>query len=170
MQGMVDTLTAFGNWLDASALGEMVTAYRWIWPIGEALHFVGLTMLFGTIGSLDLRVLGMAKSMPATTLHRLVPFGIAGFVTCAVTGFLFFAGEPSQYIPNGVFWIKMGFILLAGLNVAWFYVSDVHRQVEALGPGDDASPSAKFIAASSIVLWLGVMFWGRMLPFIGIAF
>jgi hypothetical protein len=29
---------------------------------------------------------------------------------------------------------------------------------------------AKVVAAVSLFLWIGVMFWGRMLPFIGNAF
>ena len=39
-----------------------------------------------------------------------------------------------------------------------------------MGPGDEAPTSAKVIAATSIFLWFGVMYWGRMLPFIGNAF
>jgi hypothetical protein len=39
-----------------------------------------------------------------------------------------------------------------------------------MGPGDDAPLSAKVIAGASIFLWVGVMHWGRMLPFIGNAF
>jgi len=166
----MESLTAFGVWLDNTSLSKFVTGSRWIWPGGEAVHFMGLALLFGTIGALDLRLLGMAKRMPLAPLHRLVPWGALGFAMCFVTGFLFFVGEPSQYIPNGVFWLKMLFIALAGLNVLLFYASGVFRPVKALGPGEDAPKPAKVIAAVSLVLWLGVMFWGRMLPFIGIAF
>jgi hypothetical protein len=38
------------------------------------------------------------------------------------------------------------------------------RAVDALGPGDDAPPLAKFIAASSLFLWVGVIYWGRLIP------
>jgi hypothetical protein len=60
--------------------------------------------------------------------------------------------------------------LLAGINVLLFYVTGTSRTVEALGPGDDAPLSAKLIAAASLFFWVGVMFWGRMLPFIGNSF
>ena len=30
--------------------------------------------------------------------------------------------------------------------------------------------SAKLVAATSLLLWIGVMYWGRMLPFLGDAF
>ncbi len=51
-----------------------------------------------------------------------------------------------------------------------FYATGVFRAAEALGPGEDAPMSAKFIAGSSLALWIGVMYLGRMLPFLGNAF
>ena len=166
----MEALQSFGRWLEGTDLSHAITRSPWIWPGGEALHFVGLALLFGVVGALDLRMLGMAKRLPLAVLHRLVPWATFGFGLCLVTGVTFFVGEPLQYIENGVFWLKLLFIALAGLNVLAFYGTGVYRAVEHLGPGEDAPQSAKAIAALSLVLWLGVMFWGRMLPFIGIAF
>ena len=36
--------------------------------------------------------------------------------------------------------------------------------------GDDAPAMAKWVALSAIFLWVGVMYCGSMLPFIGQAF
>jgi hypothetical protein len=69
-----------------------------------------------------------------------------------------------------MFWAKIAFILLAGVNVLLFYVSGIFQAVETLGAGEDAPRGAKAIAATSLFLWVGVMFWGRMLPFLGVAF
>jgi hypothetical protein len=131
---------------------------------------MGLAMLIGAVGLVDLRMLGMAKGLPFAALHKLIPWGVAGFVINLITGFLFFAGDPFQYINNIAFGLKVLFILLAGLNMIAFYATGAFRTAEALGPGDDAPMSAKLIAASSLFLWIGVMYLGRMLPFIGNAF
>ena len=40
----------------------------------------------------------------------------------------------------------------------------------ALGPGEDAPFTAKFAAASAVILWVAVMYFGSMLPFLGNAF
>jgi hypothetical protein len=42
--------------------------------------------------------------------------------------------------------------------------------VDNVGAGHDVPPAAKLVAATSLFLWVGVMYWGRMLPFIGNAF
>ena len=65
---------------------------------------------------------------------------------------------------------KIAFIGLAGVNVLAFYGSGLYRQVETLGPGEDAPSGARLVAVTSLALWIGVMFWGRMLPFLGEAF
>jgi len=39
-----------------------------------------------------------------------------------------------------------------------------------LRPGDEAPFTAKFAAGSAIVLWVGVLYFGSMLPFLGNAF
>ena len=137
----------------------------WVWPMLEDLHFLGLILLLGTIGLLNLRVLGFLKQLPVAPLHRFIPWGIAGFVINAITGFLFYVGMPGFYVVNFVFQIKMLAILLAGVTLVLFYCTSAFRSLEHLGPGDDAPPFAKFIAASSIFLWIAVIILGRYIPF-----
>jgi hypothetical protein len=157
-------------WIDSTRVSGFITDYRWIWPGSEIAHFIGLTLLIGIVGALDLRVLGFARQVAVRTLHQLVPWSIAGFAICLVTGLIFFIAEPTQYIASGVFWLKMLFIVLAGLNVGAFYLTGVYRSVEELGPGERAPLRAQAIAFVSLFLWVGVLVWGRMLPFLGTAF
>jgi hypothetical protein len=65
------------------------------------------------------------------------------------------------YTYDSAFWLKMLAIMLLGLNVAAFYLTDAFESIEHLGPGDDAPPLAKFIAATSLVLWFTVITLGR---------
>ncbi|MEO8099981.1 MAG: DUF6644 family protein [Acidobacteriota bacterium] len=161
---------ATAKWLQTTSIAFAMRDYPWLWAGAETVHFLGLAMLIGAIGVLDLRVLGVAKQMPVGPLHQLVPWGIAGFVLNLITGIMFFCADALQYSHNIAFQFKMLFIALAGFNVLYFYVGGVFHKVEALGPGADAPFNAKFVAASSIFLWFGVMYWGRMLPFVGTAF
>jgi hypothetical protein len=62
------------------------------------------------------------------------------------------------------------FVAAAGANALGFYLSGLHRRVDATGPGQDVPFVAKVVGATSLLLWIGVMYWGRMLPFIGNAF
>ena len=164
-------LLSLANWLhDTTISWALNGGVPWIWPVCETLHFVGLALLVGCVGVFDLRLLGVAKGLEVGPLQRLVPWGIAGFVLNLITGALFFTGNPYQYINNNAFWMKMLFVGLAGANVLVFYAAGLHRRVDAIGPGQDAPAFAKIVAAVSLVSWFGVVFWGRMLPFIGNSF
>jgi uncharacterized membrane protein len=137
------------------------------WPTLEALHFIGLSLLFGVVLVGNLRILGFMRNAPFIDIHRLLPWGVLGFVINSVTGMLFFVGQAFQYIDNVAFHLKVLFMLLAGANVLYLTLFD---DVWALGTGDRAPRSAKILAASQIFLWLGVIYFGRMLPYIGGAF
>ena len=165
---MLQTLSV---WLHSTRLSWAVAGgLPWLWPLCETLHFIGLALLVGIAGVLDLRMLGMAKGLPLGPLQKLMPFAILGFTINLITGFLFFTGDPFQYIHNVAFAFKLLFIGLAGVNVILFYVTGLYRHVDGVGAGHDAPPAAKLAAAVSLFLWIGVMYWGRMLPFIGNAF
>jgi hypothetical protein len=67
-------------WVRGTALSMFVLKQApWLWPLFETLHFLGLSMLIGTVGFFDLRVLGVAKAIPPAALHRLIPWGLGGF-------------------------------------------------------------------------------------------
>jgi uncharacterized membrane protein len=159
-QGPVDMGTA-------RAIGLWVTSVTWVWPAAETLHFVGLCMLFTVVVIVDLRMLGMIRSVPYSAVYQLLPIGMVGFGLNLVTGILFFLGVPAQYVKNAVFYWKIGFVLLGGINILYFMLVD---EAWSVGPGEDAPFSAKVAAASAILIWACVLFCGHMLPFIGNSF
>jgi hypothetical protein len=151
----------------ARTVGSFVTDTRWMWPTCETLHFIGLSLLIGVAFLVDLRVLGVVKGVSFASLHRLLPWAALGFGVNVITGMLFFVGIPGQYIHNTTFYWKMALVMLAGLNAVYFTLLE---EPWALGPKDDAPLTAKIAAASAMLLWVGVMYCGSMLPFLGNAF
>jgi hypothetical protein len=151
-------------WIRSTELHLFVIRHWWVWPLCETIHYLGLSMLLGTVGLFDLRVLGVAKSIPPATLHGLIPFGIGGYITNLLTGIVFFFGFPDQYAYNSAFHFKLAFMALAGLNVAVFY-STAFRDVRALKAGADAPLRSKIITGISFAAWLSVLTCGRLLTF-----
>lgn len=148
-------------WLAGTEFSKLMVGSKWWWAFLMDMHFIGLTLLMGTIGLLDMRVLGFAKQLPISPLNKLVPWGIGGFVINAITGGLAFIGMPLFYSYDLAFWYKMLFIVLAGINVMLFYTTSAFQECEEVGPGQDAPVLAKFIAGASLFLWLGVIVLGR---------
>ena len=84
-----------------------------------------------------------------------------------ITGMLFFIAAANQYTQNVAFYWKVAFLLGAG---AHFLYLTVFSKTWGLKIGEEAAALDKLVAMTGIGLWVGVIYWGRMLPFIGNAF
>jgi hypothetical protein len=152
------------EFLKVSPIGAFVRDTTWAFPTLQSLHFIGMTMLVGVVGAIDLRVLGVARGLPIHPLHRLLPVAFIGFAINLTTGFFFFCHDPYVYAFNASFRLKMLLIVVAGLNALWFQLG-VFIDVDKWGPGIEASRLAKVISALSIIIWFGVIMAGRFIAF-----
>jgi hypothetical protein len=162
----METLAGF---LDIGWLATLVNKYDWVWPICEMLHFIGMALLIGTVGWLDIRILGFAKGVPIAGLEKLVPIGILGFALNVGSGLIFVAGNPAggpiAYLGNLAFQIKMLLILLAGLNLAAYYFTGIARTAANMPASSDAARAAEAVAVVSRLGWFGVIYFGRMVMY-----
>jgi len=166
---MTQMLEGFAFWLRGTSISEAIRVLPWLWPLCEILHFFGLSLLVGVAGFFDLCLLGVIKRVPTSAAWMLMPWAKAGFALSAITGITFFIGAPDQYVSNPAFYGKVVFLILANLNAVYFEAV-YRKRVERLELDVVAPRAFRVIAAVSIVSWFFVIYWGRMLPFIGNAF
>jgi len=144
------------------ALHESEIAYSII----ESFHVWSLCLFFGMTVMFDLRLLGWTlRGVPVSeVIRRLQPWTIAGFVMMVISGTILFYAIPLRSYQNIFFRTKMILLLLAGLNILLFH-SRVFPSV-ARWDGDGVPPRAARIAgALSLVLWIGIVFSGRMIAY-----
>jgi hypothetical protein len=162
-------MEAFSDFLISLGIGDFVATYDWVWPLGETLHFVGMCVLLGTVGVVDLRILGVAKGIPISLLEKFIPLGVIAFIVNAVTGFIFIAGNPvggpMEYLTNLSLQLKMLIVLIAGINLVIFYFAGVQRSLHAVPADGDASAGAKAVAAVSLTAWIFVIIMGRFIMY-----
>jgi hypothetical protein len=150
-------------------IGDYVAANDWVWPFCETLHFFGMCVLLGTVGVVDLRVLGVAKGIPIHLLDKFIPLGVVAFLVNLITGFIFIAGNPvggpMEYLTNLSLQLKMLLVLIAGINLVVFYVTGIHRSLETVPADGNAPGSAKAVAAVSLFAWIMVIVMGRFIMY-----
>lgn len=160
------------NWMRWPSL-EAFMSQPWAWPLAETLHFIGICLLVAIIGLFDLRMLGIWKDLPMAPLRRLLPWAVFGFTLCVMSGLGFVLGIGANLYGANAYdilitdpWLqlKLIFMGLAGINLLAFYLTGVSHTVDALGPGEDAPPLAKVIGMTSLVSWLLVVYFGRLIP------
>ncbi len=134
----------------------IVTA-PFVYPALEAAHIFGIALLVGSLVVFELRVWGVGRAIDARALGRLaLPVTAGGFCLAATTGSIMFAAQATELIANQAFLLKMGLLLLAGLNALWFH-----------GRGALARPGrwARVQTAVSLGLWIGVIICGRWIAY-----
>ena len=65
--------------------------------------------------------------------------------------------------------MKMLFVVISGANVLYFETTQGQRAL-TIGPDEPMPTAFKVAGAISLVSWFMVLYWGRMLPYIGNAF
>jgi len=156
----------------AAKISYVMVNSPWAWPASETVHFLGLSLSFGVLLAVNLRILGVMRQVSFADVHRLLPWGLLGFGANLITGMLFFIGQPKQYLDSTPFYWKVVFLMVAGANFLYLTVFKKAWIADgvAAGAGFDAGPADKAMALVSMFAWLAVLYGGRMLPFIGHAF
>ena len=138
-----------------AALRESTYAF----PLVNALHIIGIALLFGSIVALDLRLLGWRRDAgPAEAFTRLlVPVAIGGLLLAIPAGLLMFATDARAYAASPLFQAKMVIVAIAIANALLL------RAAPRRGPMPQLRES--FAAAASILLWVGAIVLGRMVGY-----
>ena len=147
----------------AYALQMWMVNNAWVWPTGETLHFTGMTLLFGVTFLINLRLLGMLRGVPFSAIHRFLPLGILGFGVTMISGVLMFNADFHRYVAVPTFFLKMFLVVVAGISVLYVTIFD---DTWALGKGDGTALRHKIFAVTNTLLWLGAMYFGRMIPYL----
>ena len=83
--------------LAASAVAQHLRSARWEYAAANTAHVLGIALLVGAILPLDLRLLGVWRSVPHQDLARvLVPVAAAGLALAATAGILLFATRAGR--------------------------------------------------------------------------
>jgi hypothetical protein len=156
----------FLSWLENLPFSMWVlqSGSIWAYPTILTVHTIGMTMVAGLIGVIDLRLLGIAPTIPIRPLERLYPIIWSAFGVNALTGTILLVADATTKLTNPDFYVKMVFIFF-GVTVLALMRKRVFGD-----PQLDTAPvtgSAKGLAWLSLVAWMGAITAGRLLAYLG---
>jgi hypothetical protein len=160
---MLELLT----WLESTALaGALRGAGVWTYGILNLGHILGLSMLFGSVLILDLRLLGLWRETPLSAVTGpTVPLAGIGFVTAATTGILMISFNATEYYGNPFLYIKLPAIAVGLVNVLVIAMLPAWR---AKGERVLSVAEQRQLAAAggvSLAAWLTAVAAGRMIGY-----
>lgn len=155
----------FFVWLEGTQIALWIRDYRFAYATIESGHYIGLSLLVGGIMLIDLRVLGFARNLPLKSMIGLLPIVWAGFIINIVTGSLLFIYGATNFGTNPAFWLKMTFMVIAGLNALAFDLAVKRKSFDWVA-ADRPPPLVKTFATLSFALWLCVVTTGRWMAYL----
>jgi hypothetical protein len=145
--------------LEGSPLGAAVRS-GW-YPPANVAHVLGLVLLVGAIGVLDLRIAGLGRAIPVAALSRLTtPIAVVGLGVMLASGFLLFAADAGPLVKSRTFQVKMALLALGLGNAALFRL-----RFGDLRDGREPPLPARLMAVASIGLWTAVGTLGRLIAY-----
>lgn len=154
------------DWLQQTGLAVHIRDSLFAFPLIESTHVIGLTLVFGTIAIIDLRLLGLASTN--RSFQRLaadiLKWTWMAFAVSAATGSLMFITNAAVYYHNAYFRAKIALLFLAAINMLVFELT-TRRTVAQWDRDASAPPLGRAVAAVSLVIWISVIVAGRMIGF-----
>jgi hypothetical protein len=136
----------------------------WAFPTFLVMHTIGMAIVAGVSGMIDLALLGVLPKMPLKPLERLYPTMWVGFVINLITGTALLIADATTRLTNWDFYVKMAFV------IAGVWLLKAMRKSVFGDPQLDQAPvssHAKKMAWASLACWFCAITAGRLLAYVG---
>jgi len=146
--------------LESWRVAEHFRGARWGYATLSGAHILGIALLVGAVVPLNLRLLGVARSLDRTTVTALlVPSAAAGLALTVLTGAVLFTVRATEYAALGVLQLKLALVALGTLAAIRLHAA--HGRNLALAP----HRTLRAHAALSLACWLTALACGRLIAF-----
>jgi hypothetical protein len=158
-------MDSFLQMIQQTAFADGLRLSTWVYPITLTLHSVGLAMVVGVLVVIDLRILGVTRTMPLLPLKRLMLVVWLAFAINATTGVMLLTTDAMKFYYSTAFRFKMSAIAI-GVVLALLMNSSVLKMAGKYDRAEAVIPvSARLLAVVSILMWLTAIGFGRYMAY-----
>jgi len=153
------------EWLEATSVATWVKE-SWGWPLALTIHAFGSAVMVGFSFIMGLRLLGLFRTIPPSSLQRLIPIIWICLGLQVASGSLLWLTKPGRYLSDGLFDIKMFFVILG-----FFMTMQFQKTIKAEAGGWDSTGTIskrglQFVGLTAFS-WAGVLIMGRLTAYLG---
>ena len=144
--------------LEASSPAVFLRGSFYVYPLVNALHILAIGALVTTALLMDLRILGIGKSLPMEATDPLsAARAILALIVAAITGVLLFSVRPLEYVDNPAFRLKLLLLVFAVANAVLFVILQTRNDLRSV--------ALRILATVSLALWPAALIAGRFIGF-----
>jgi hypothetical protein len=154
----------FAEWLQATPFSVAIQSTLWLTPLLQTIHITMIAIVFVSMLSVALRVLGQIRTDEplADVWLRFAPWFWGALGVMAATGLVLSISEPIRQVTALSFWLKMS-LLAIGIISALSFGRVIHRAAGATSAV--SSGKARVVAVATVLLWVAIMFLGRWIAY-----
>ncbi len=153
-------------WLEGTGFATAIRENALLFPTIESIHVVAITLVFGTIATIDMRLLCLAsrESRVSRLTASLLPWTWGAFIVAAITGSLLFSSNAATYAHNSYFQAKLLLMVGAAFNMVVFHWVSC-RDLASWDALPSTPTRARVAGAFSLLIWIAVVACGRWIGF-----
>jgi hypothetical protein len=136
------------------------------WPIALTIHAFGVAIVIGFMFIIGLRLMGLFRPIPYTSLNSLIPYIWIAVAFQFVSGFTLWISKPAQYLTDGMFEVKFTLVIIACIVMAYFH-GTIRREAAGWDASGKVSSRGVKLVGASCVLWAAVVIGGRLTAYLG---
>jgi hypothetical protein len=156
------------EWIESFGIGLWLRESPSVWshPTVLTLHTTGMAVLVGASWLIDLRVLGMSRTIPLSEFRWTFRVVAIGLFVNVCTGILLFIKNATSLGTAVPFLVKMALVVASAATIL-----PIRRYVLASSAGDtaitdSAQSRARLLAIASLFAWAGAVTAGRLLAYL----
>jgi hypothetical protein len=153
------------NWLATSSYAAWVNESGG-WPIALTIHAFGVAIVIGFMAIIGLRLMGLFRTIPYSSLKYLIPFIWIAVFFQVISGFTLWMTKPAQYLADGMFEVKFTLVIIASIVMAYFH-GTIRREAAGWDASGKVSPRGIKLVSASCLLWAAVVIGGRLTAYLG---
>lgn len=157
----------FLSWLENTAYSQWIVSGLTGWPFMLSTHAVGISIIVGVMFALNLRLFGLFKPIPYTSLHGLMAIGWIGIGLNVFSGTSLFVAQATMYVTESTaFLFKITFVILAIGNL--YHMQKLLKRDAASWEAAGAVPrQGQVLAGTLLVLLTMAVVTGRLIAYVG---
>jgi hypothetical protein len=153
------------EWLAHTPYAEWVNQSSG-WPLALTIHAFGTAIVVGLMFIIGLRLIGLFKTIPYTSLSKLMPIIWIAVFFQVISGFTLWMTKPAQYLGDGMFEVKFSLVVIASV-VMWIFHRTMLREAADWEAAGKVSPRGLKIGVAACLLWAAVTIGGRLTAYLG---
>lgn len=150
------TNTSYATWVRES----------WGWPWALTLHAFGTAVVVGLFFIIGLRLFGLFRTVPYSSLNKLIPYIWTGVAVQAYSGFTLWSSKPARYLADGPFVFKFSFVVV-GVIVTMYFQKILKREAASWDASGTVSSRGIQFVAGTVLAWSAVLVAGRLTAYLG---